>query len=64
MDMLEAIRSIVREEIQAETKPMKADITSLKSDVETVKENVEFTAAVLEKTLHLYDDLDQKWKAM
>jgi YbbR domain-containing protein len=90
--LLEAIRSIVREEVEQSQFEMRADISDLKqgqlemradisdlkqgqsemranikklqTDVRSVKKDVRYTASVLEKTLHLYDELDQKWKAM
>jgi len=39
-------------------------LDALQTDMATVKEKVEYTADVLEATLKMVDDLDQKYKAM
>jgi len=52
------------DKVDARLDAMQKDIKDLQSDMEAVKEKVEFTAIVLEGTLKIVDELDQKWNAM
>ena len=52
------------EQLQKGQEVIQEDIKSLKSDMKVVKKKVEFTAVVLEGTIKMVDELDQKWRAM
>jgi chromosome segregation ATPase len=50
--------------IKGDITDIKRDVVEIKEDIEEIKEKAEFTAVVLESTLKMTDELDQKWKAM